>query len=402
MNNMDYTYFQNRKGGNNVGIFLAGFSMFPIMGIIMMVTGNTLPGVLVLGFGLLIMGYMIFRSLALGWKYGIGEQGILLKASSSIRTIPFKELESVSVLEQDELDNFLHHYSHNILSSLRSINIKKWYQSSKTMSDVTRFVSVVVTETQSGRSGPMAVRNLKVEIPGPAVILKTVDNKYFLITPADAHSYVARVRAAGVDSAPIGRYFPSNLPKGDTQELASQKGTSSLLKKVMIINAIVIIAAAAGFFVWFVLSGQESISGKQNAPGYGEATEKGDLVEASISDAKGVWENESLFFLVVPLQTVIDLLQPGASVDEYVPFRDGEMVLSMNSLAVDGMVYSYKEEYGKEPKEFDRKTLADYLFANSEIKYSERLVLENREYEVFSVYADTLNEYVLQVFAGMI
>ncbi|MCK5248860.1 MAG: hypothetical protein KAJ98_02790, partial [Spirochaetaceae bacterium] len=59
----EYQIFTPLRGGKNLGIFLVGFSFFPIFGIVAIIMGSVPEGLAIIGFGLLIFAYMIQRYL---------------------------------------------------------------------------------------------------------------------------------------------------------------------------------------------------------------------------------------------------------------------------------------------------------------------------------------------------
>ena len=405
MNQDNYTNFKARRGGKNAGIFFAAFSFFPIMGVIAIVAmGAFFPGILVVGFGVLILGYMLFRHLALGWKYGVGKKGILLKAHSTVRELSFDELESVSVSDKETLQDFLKLYSREILSSTRSMNLKKWYRSSKQLGELTRFASVVVTESQGGRGGPMGTTSMNVYLEGQAVILKTKSNEYFLVTPEDCEGFSARVRDGGVEEAPVDGYHPLGIVDDLELSTSSDSGYAGNQKRIRVMSLITFTLIVGAFMTWFFLSGPgdpdfvaEGTNASQTVAEIDReaANETHPLISQGFM---GFWNDDSNFVLSVSVETIEELYSAGAARAGYEAFREGEVVMALRYIAADAMYNDFVDTTERVSAEFDREVLAGYLFVNSIIKYVNKLEHESGIIEVFSVTGNSLKKNVEQTF----
>jgi hypothetical protein len=404
MNQDNYTNFKVRRGGKNVGIFFAAFSFFPIMGVIAIVAmGTVFPGILVVGFGILILGYMLFRHLALGWKYGVGIEGVLLKAHSTVRELSFDELESISVPDKETLEKFLELYSRAILSSTRSMNLKKWHKSSKQLGELTRFASVVVTETQGGRSGPMGITSMNVYLEGQTVILKTKSNEYFLVTPENCEGFSARVRDGGVEEAPVDGYHPGIV---DDLELntSAASGNAGNQKRIRVMSLITFTLIVGAFLTWFFLSrpGDPDFTTGGTDASQTAAEIDGEVAHETppmISQGfMGFWKDDSNFVLSVSIQTIEELYSGGSTQAGYEVFREGEVVMALRFIAADAMYTDFVDTTEKVPVDFDRESLANYLFSNSSISYLNKLEHESGVFEVFSVTGNSLKKNVEQTF----
>lgn len=194
----EYQIFTPLRGGKNLGIFLVGFSFFPIFGIVAIIMGSVPEGLAIIGFGLLIFAYMIQRYLGFGRKYGISEDRIWLKTGRKSLSLTKADIKSVTVLDQEALDAFIGEYSRKILSSKREYNISRWYRSSKRYNELVRYVSVVITEKETREGGPTNITKYTIHIDGPAVLIKSKDGESYLITPENPSLFAESIRIPGV------------------------------------------------------------------------------------------------------------------------------------------------------------------------------------------------------------
>ncbi len=141
---------------------------------------------------------MIQRYFGLSRKYGISEDGVRLKTGRKSLLLAKADIESISVLDQEALDAFIEDYSREILSSKGDMNISRWYRSSQRYKNLVRYVSVVITEEETRKGGPMNVTNHTIHIDGPAVLIKTHDGESCLITPENPSLFADRLRFSGV------------------------------------------------------------------------------------------------------------------------------------------------------------------------------------------------------------
>lgn len=247
--------FSPRKGGGNAGIFVAGFSMFPAMGFVALTQVGfndkmTAPAIVTILFGLAVIIYILLRNAAIGFGYGIGDEYLYLKRGKHKREIALSDIESAGILEDTGLQIFLSRLAAPIAESQMQLDIRKWWQNSKVYGDIARWVSVVITETETRAGGPLSITKYQLNLSGKVVSLKLKNGELLLVTPARTDKYLDELSARGIPEL-SGNESLNSIPKPDLNSTPREDAEKGRRRRViLIIPAVLAIVLTAAYLFY--------------------------------------------------------------------------------------------------------------------------------------------------------
>ena len=197
-----YRWYKPRRGFRQTALFLAVFSVFPAGGTALLAAGLAAPGAVLLALGLGFYALILSQAAATGRRYGIGEDTVILKRPASEKVIRFDELESAAILNRLESRRFLEELYSTSVESERSLDLGSWLRSNRRTADITAYLSVPVTgtETRSGHSTNITSHSVKTS--SEMLLLRTV-GQLLLISPDDTAGFHRSLLEKGVSDLPV-------------------------------------------------------------------------------------------------------------------------------------------------------------------------------------------------------
>jgi len=372
------------RGGRHAALFIAVFALFPLGGAALAVTGSLGAGITLIVFGLFILTVLIFQFAALGRGYAIGNGGVLLKTLTSRLFIPFGSLESVSLLNQEQLTSFMENYYRPVAESERALDLAGWFRSVRRYGGLTRYVSATVTGTET-RRGATAITGYRIHVRGDAVLLRTAEGDAYLATPVEAEGFCNRLRANRVAFL-----RPEEIPETrftrEDREAVRTVEPNKRLRTIIAVDAAVTLLVAAGVLTWFLVlkpAGQEEPVPPVLVSSSEEKGEPGEFRTV------GFWEDDSLFLFAVSRE----IADANTAVDP------GDLAPWLRNLALEAMILRYAQDSGVDPrralKSSGREKLSDFLMLQSRIRISESGTSNGGlEYVMYSVEGSHIREYL--------
>lgn len=307
MENTGYRLFKPASGSQHTLIFVLGFLLFPIMGIIAFLTSadyeERMLGIVIFLFGALSILYILIRASAKGFKYGIGKD-LMLQRGSKRRFIACNDIAGVTGMDEPELSRFMKVLALPIAEAKKQMSIGRWWENSKVYGEITLWVSVVITESEKISGGPLSITSYTLNIKGPVVILKLINGELLMLTPRQTDAFVAELRSRGVgsiDPADCINSIPSPERNFD------REGNKKRGMRRRIMSIVMFFVIAGGVLSWFFTLGPGS-------EGWEPDTET-EVEQTSVIRAAGAWDSDELFILAVRVEG-LDLsyeLQEGMS-----------------------------------------------------------------------------------------
>ena len=387
MDTKKYTWFKPRRGGRHTLIFVLGFLFFPVFGIVMMISSSE-PGTLIGGIVMILGGggavvYILLRSMASGFSYGTGSSDILLKRGRAVRHIPFTEIAATAVLDGGELSAFLGALSRPVAEAQMQMNLRRWWENSKVYGEITRWISVAITETETRSGGPLSISAYTINLEGPVVFLLLKNGEVLLVSPESPGEFAEGLYRAGVNEVEPGECalsIPSPVLKGGDKKAASQG------RRMRIFSLVSFFIIAAAVLTWFFTAG----------PGIVKEAQQPDTGNADIAhveeriDAAGYWENDSLFILVLRA----DIIAP---VEDIKPGQ--RAAPEIDRFAAEAIDTEYQSRSGKSESRLDE--IDSYIQFNAVIRFQKNMFNEaGEEFYVYNVEADELKPAVEEFYSG--
>ncbi len=386
MEQYSFDYFPARYRIARLLPMFLGILLFPLMGVMAILTSHTVEGIAVSAFGLLLLLAFGLQHLPGSRKYGVGEYSLILKTRMTKRELEFADIKWVSAVSREELRGFLENLYRPVVEAEKGLEFFKWIKASKSYGEVTGFMSVAPIMSEIRRGGPIDIRSYGVNAGSDAVILNAV-NGYYIITPEAPAAFTEKLESKGIEIRSSESIAETVFPK-EVRENIKNIQPSSGIRKLMRVNFIITFVIAAGLVIYFgfIQNAGEGSGGSET--GIGAESE---YIEPS--GAYGVWEGDSDFFFGVDAELI-----PA----DVTLVRD-ELTAWPRSYAVEAMARDFADETGMDLSVILRSEkaaeLADFLWLHSQIRYQENITNDaGREFAVFICTGSEIGVYIKQEF----
>ena len=375
--------YRPRKGGGNAGIFAAGFSLFPAMGIVAIAQVGmqhemTVPAIISIIFGLAVITYILLRNAALGFLYGLDKDYIYLKRNRLTRDIAVSDIAAAGLLDDPDLQIFMTKLAAPIAESKMQLNLKKWWQNSKIYGDIVKWVSVVITETETRAGGPLSITSYKLNLNGRVAAIKLKNGELLLITPLKIDRFIEELTGFGIAGL-TPRECIDSIPRPDLSSPPEKEAAEGRRRRIILIIIGLFIIAAA--LLWtFIFNTEEAFPPEQEQSG----EEPGSPAPAAELLTVGMWEDDQSFLFLIRADHPEALDRTQLAAGEHAPQR-------IIALAARQMIKEYLIENPEIKERPDAEELENTLRFTADTRLIERKMADyGVEIHIYRVYSDEL------------
>jgi hypothetical protein len=372
--------FAARKDGKNSKIFVVGFMFFPLFGIISLIAGGlnsemTIPAVISILFGAIIITYILIRKSAAGFLYAIDDEGILLKRGRKKRVIPFKDIYAAGRIKGEKLQKLMSILAKPMAEAQKQMNVKKWWKNAKIYGDITKWVSVVITETETRSGSPLDITQYQLNLEGEVVTLKLKNGELILLTPKQTAEFVSAIVDQNIRTLTDDECIGS-VPVPDLTNTPSEDSSAGRRLRIgSLITALVIIVA---ILTWFFTIGP----GTKESEVVDTSEENAEEVEEPLFN--GEWEDASKYIFVMRAD------HPDADLEILKNQRASMPVLA---LIAESMAVDYKKNHPDTVSSPDIDRILTLLNFESIVRLFEKRTVESGfEIHIYLINGENLRE----------
>jgi len=244
MNREIIEWYPPQRGFRQTRPFLIVFGVFILAGLAVLFSGLTGPGLALSGMGLIFYALILPQAAAVGKRYGLCQDLLILKTLTKENSIPLSEIESLALLSKDESRRFMEELYRSSVDAERQMNMSSWLRSQRRAGEVVRFLSVPVTGTEARRGHSTNITDYSVKPDAELLLLRLSPQRMLLVSPQDIRKFHLKLVQKGVSLRPY--------MIGEGSSLQAESAASGGMKKVVGVISIVtfiITLVLIGYFV---------------------------------------------------------------------------------------------------------------------------------------------------------
>ena len=258
------------------------------------------PALAVMGMGIVFMLLILPGAAAWGMSYGISTNALILKRPQAGKRLYFNDIESIFMLSKEQARSFMEELYYDAVESERRMDMGGWLRSNRRAGEVTRYLSIPVTGTETRRGNTTNITSFSVRPDSRLILIREASGGKLLISPKKITELYTELVRAGL------RTIPPEKGEGriPTDELKANRKIGAGIR-VFSAVVFVVILAAVGYFVIYPSMTSEADR---------VITAENETVPEQQSEIPGVmaaWVNEDTYLFGVLKEELPEMEQQG-------------------------------------------------------------------------------------------
>lgn len=186
--------FQPKVRHQDAKLFYIGFGAFFLLGLASFIFNDDslrLHSLLVMGFSGLMLFLMWQQAAAFDMRYRLLEEGIFLKRFFWTKTIPYREIQKIEIIDQADAASFINKKYGEEVQKRNQLDFGA-FKKRKQVNAIIQFTSVPIIFNSVG--GEYRIVSHGVSVNTDLILIETKDEQNFLISPEMMEEFVAEVK----------------------------------------------------------------------------------------------------------------------------------------------------------------------------------------------------------------
>jgi len=181
--------FAVRRSFRNTVIFYLAFGVFGILGLVLLVRGET-AGWILFGFAAAFLTLLLLVNLKPGWAYLIDRSGITIRRPLKPGHIPRKSIAELRVVTDREAVAVVYPDQVEQVRSTRNVDIRSAFRAQRRIGKTVGFSSVPIVFKETRAGGPFDVEQVGARTSGDFVLVRTSEGDRYLLSPLDPKGFL--------------------------------------------------------------------------------------------------------------------------------------------------------------------------------------------------------------------
>ncbi len=176
-------------------IFIAGLSVFLLIGILVYSSGESTMGLFMIVVTSSFIVIIAATAVPFPAYYELDENELILRNRIFTTTIPYDDLAGIRVVEDGEAKGLLSGLQQRFLDAERNRDTEKWRVTGRALREFTRFSTVPVVHGTSSPAIWLKTLSPESHASTSYVLIERNDQPDLLVTPKDRHGFVEAVES---------------------------------------------------------------------------------------------------------------------------------------------------------------------------------------------------------------
>lgn len=186
--------FAVRRSFRNTVIFYLAFGVFGILGLVLLVRGET-AGWILFAFAAAFIFLLLLVNLKPGWAYLIDRSGITIRRPLKPARIPRGSIVELQLLSAREAVAVVYPDQVEQVRSTRNVDIRSAFRAQRRIGKTVGYSSVPIVFKETRAGGPLDIEKVGAQTSGDFVLVITSEGDRYLLSPLDPKGFVQAFEA---------------------------------------------------------------------------------------------------------------------------------------------------------------------------------------------------------------